>query len=79
MLAFVHQLQDQGTTRQDARRIAKQVKGRDRGRPRHYVFRYQPTGKGFRLALEFRKTQVAREEIVRALQSIIEDLMREDG
>lgn len=79
MMAFIHDLQKEGTTRQDARRIAKQAKGKDRGRPRNYVFRYQPREKSFSLALQFRKAQVARGEIVRALQSIIEDLMREDG
>jgi ParB family transcriptional regulator, chromosome partitioning protein len=79
MMSFVHALQQEGTTRQDARRIAKQGKGKGRGRPRNYVFRYQPREKGFSLALQFRKAQVGRGEIVRALQSIIEDLMREDG
>ena len=35
--------------------------------------------KTFSLALEFRKSDVPREEIVRALQGIIEDLMREES
>lgn len=79
MMAFIRDLQHEGTTRQDARRIAKQAKGKGRGRPPNYVFRYQPREKSFSLALQFRKPQVARGEVVRALQSIIEDLMREDG
>jgi ParB family chromosome partitioning protein len=80
MIAFLERMAEEGgATRQDARRIAKQVSGKARGRPRNYVFRHQPSSKSFALSITFRKSQVAREEIVRALQSIIEDLMREDG
>lgn len=80
MIALLDRLREQGgATRQDARRIAKEVAGKTHGRSRNYVFRHQPSGKSFTLSLKFRKTQVAREEIVRALQAVIEDLMREDG
>jgi ParB family chromosome partitioning protein len=78
MIALVERLQQEGTTRQVARRVAKEVKkGPAKGRPRNYVFRYQPKEKSFNLALQFRKSQVPREEIVRALQRIIEELMSE--
>ena len=81
MIAFVQKLQQQGTpTRQDARQIAKSTSTAKakatRGRPRNYVFKYQPREKSFRLALEFRKSDVPRDEIVRALQSIIDELQR---
>jgi ParB family chromosome partitioning protein len=81
MMALVQRLQQDGRpTRDDARRIAKQSKSKGaKGRPRQYVFRYQPREKSFSLALQFRKSEVRREEIVRALQSIIEDLLREEG
>ncbi len=81
MMALVQRLQHDGrVTREDARRIAKQVKPRSlKGRPRHYVFRYRPREKTFQLALQFRKSDVGRDEIVRALQSIIEDLLREEA
>jgi ParB family chromosome partitioning protein len=81
MIALVHRLQQDGrATREDARRIVKQSKVKSaKGRPRHYVFRYQPREKNFALALQFRKSDVRREEIVRALQSIIEDLLREEA
>lgn len=80
MIALVQRLQQDGrATREDARRIAKQSKAKTaKGRPRHYVFRYQPREKNFALALQFRKSDVRRDEIVRALQSIIEDLLREE-
>jgi ParB family chromosome partitioning protein len=79
MTALVEQLRKEGPTRREARRLAKQAKGTAvKGRPKNYVFRYKPKEKTFSLSLQFRRSQVAREEIVRALQSIIEDLMRED-
>lgn len=78
MIGLVQRLQKEGSTRQEARRIARESKGRvPRGRPRHYTFRSQPRDEDFILTLRFRKSQVPREEIVRALQSVVEDLMRE--
>ena len=80
MLALIARLQqDGGATRDNARRLAKQAKTKGaKGRARPYVFRYQPKEKSFSLALQFRKSDVPRDEIVRALQSIIEDLIREE-
>jgi ParB family transcriptional regulator, chromosome partitioning protein len=80
MVALVGQLQQEGATRQTARRLAREAKPKTaaKGRPQNYVFRYQPKEKSFSLNLQFRKSQVPREEIVRALQAIIEDLTRED-
>jgi ParB family chromosome partitioning protein len=81
MVALLQQLQEQGaTTRRQARQVVKGARGRaGRGRPRHYVFRYAPGDKTYAVAVRFKKSQVPREEIVRALQSIIEDLMREES
>jgi len=83
MIALVQRLQKDGggrATREDARKLVKQGKAKGaKGRPRHYVFRYQPREKSFALSLQFRKSDVPREEIVRALQSIIEDLLREEA
>lgn len=77
MVAFVGRLQQEGQTRAEARRLSQDAKGRPaRGRPRHYVFRHQPRDRSFRLVLSFRKSQVARDEIVRALESAIDDLRR---
>ena len=41
--------------------------------------RIQVRERTFSLALQFRKSEVPRDEIVRALQSIIEDLLREEA
>jgi ParB family transcriptional regulator, chromosome partitioning protein len=81
MLALVQRLLTDGrTTRDEARRITKQAKGtKAKGRPRNYVFRYQSREKTFALSIQFRKSDVERDEIVRALQGIIEELVREES
>ncbi len=80
MVALIELLQAEGPTRARARRVVKQEKAKaQRGRPKHYTFRYQPKEKSYALALRFKKSQVPRDEIVRALQAIIEDLMNDDG
>ncbi len=78
MIALVERLQQGGATRQEARRIAHETKGRaGRGRPRHFVFRYQPPDKSFTVSLAFKKAHVPREEIIRTLQVILEELRRQ--
>jgi ParB family chromosome partitioning protein len=81
MIALVQRLQQDGhATRDAARRITKQARAKTaKGRPRNYVFRYQPREKTFALSLQFRKSDVPRDEVVRALQSIIEVLLHEDA
>jgi ParB family chromosome partitioning protein len=78
MVALIERLQQEGTTREVARHAVGQIKKPQRGRPKNYVFRFQPKERSFSLALQFKKSQVPREEIVRALQLIIEELTRED-
>jgi ParB family transcriptional regulator, chromosome partitioning protein len=80
MIELIERLQKDGlTTRQQVRTALKPVKKGAPGRPRNFVFKYQPKEKTFSLALQFKRTAVPREEVVRALQSIIEDLLREDA
>jgi hypothetical protein len=75
MVALVERLQKEGPTRSDARRIAKESKP-VRGRPKNFTFRFQPQEKTFRLALQFRKAAVPKEEVIRALEAILENLRR---
>ena len=77
--SFIERLKQEGGTRDQARRIAKESKPKSGGRrARPFVFRYQPREKTFSLDLRFRKSDVPREDIVRALQSIIDELTRDD-
>ncbi len=78
MVRLIEELQKGGATRETARRLAKGSKPKaTRGRPQNFVFRYQPKEKSFSLALQFRKAQVPRDEIIRVLQSILEQLAQE--
>ena len=80
MIELVERFQSEGlTTRQQMRTVLKPVKKGARGRPRNYVFKYQPKEKTFRLALQFKRSDVPRDEVVRALQSIIEELLSPDA
>ena len=81
MAQMVGRLQHEGGGRDQARRIAKESKTKTagRGRAQPYVFRYQPREKTFTLSLQFRKADVPREDVVRALQGIIDELMKDEG
>jgi hypothetical protein len=80
MLALVERFQKEGvSTRQDARRVTKARGKAAAGRPKHFVFRYQPKEKSFSLALQFKRSEVDRREIIRTLQAIIEELGRAES
>lgn len=78
MVDLIQRLQQDGaTTRQAARQVRKDAKGKaGRGRPRHFVFRFQPKEKSFSLALQFKRSDVPRSEIVRTLERILEELRK---
>ncbi len=74
MAALVERIASQGgATRQQLRQEAAKAK---RGRPKHFVFAYRPPGKAFQLKLSFGKGRASREEIIEALETILEDLRR---
>jgi ParB family chromosome partitioning protein len=78
MMALLERFQKEGVSnRKDARQIAASRK-KAAGRPRNFVFRYQPKEKSFRLALQFRRSEVDRGEIIRTLRAIIEELSGTD-
>ena len=74
MIALVERMTREGiTTRQDLRKAAAAPKVKA-GRPRSYVFSYRAPSKDFNLKLQFKKSQVEREEIIKTLLGIIEEL-----
>lgn len=72
MTALVGRLQKEGATRAEARRLTRPKAAR--GRPRRFVFKAKPRGGSYSLALQFNRTEVEREEIIRALEEILADL-----
>jgi ParB family chromosome partitioning protein len=75
MLALVERIsRDGGATRQAIRKEAARPKP---GRPKAFSFHYKAPTKAFSLNLRFKKAQVARDEVISALEAIIEELRRE--
>lgn len=72
MTALIEKIASQGgATRQQLREATAKPKA---GRPKNYVFAYRPPTKLFNLKLSFNKHKVERDEIITALQGIIEEL-----
>ncbi len=75
MTALIARLQREGKTRQAARKILKkELAKKGRGRPKNYSFVFKPKDKVFTLALQFRKSEVERDEIIAALRAVIAEL-----
>jgi ParB family chromosome partitioning protein len=75
MVALIEKLsRDGGMTREAAR---KEVAKPKPGRPKAFVFSYKAPTKAFNLQLKFSKSKVDREEVIEALENIIEDLRRQ--
>ncbi len=73
MTALIERMTRDGITTRQGLRKAAAPKAKA-GRPRAYVFNYKAPSKDFNLKLQFKKGQVAREEIIKTLLAIIEDL-----
>ncbi len=73
MTALIERMAREGiTTRQELRNKASAKP--KAGRPRAYVFSYRAPSKDFNLKLQFKRSQVERDDIIKALMAIIEEL-----
>jgi ParB family transcriptional regulator, chromosome partitioning protein len=70
MKELIQRIQKQGLTRDQVRKVAKTQKGR----PKPFNYRFQPTGKEFTLEVKFRRTQVELVEVKRAIIAALEQL-----
>ena len=72
MIALIEKLgRDGGATREAVRKETAKPKP---GRPKSYVFSYKAPTKAFNLSLKFTKSRVERDEVISALEAIIQDL-----
>jgi len=72
MVALVEKIASQGgATRETVRKETGKAKP---GRPRAFVFNYRPPTKAFNLKLSFRKGKADRDEVIAALEAILDDL-----
>ena len=75
MVGLVDRLSREGATRTDARRLAQKADARrGRGRPKNYVYSFKPRGGPFALSLQFKRTDVDRDEIIEALEAVLRSL-----
>jgi ParB family chromosome partitioning protein len=76
MTALVEKIASQagGATRQQLREAVSKPKP---GRPKNYTFAYRAPTKLFNLRLSFTKSRVHRDEIIDALEAIIDDLRKQ--
>lgn len=71
MVRLIEQISSEGMNREQARKVTRAPK---KGRPKHFVFKYGQQGSPFRLQMSFRKNKVERDEIIKALRHILEEL-----
>jgi len=76
MHRLVDRITGDGITREQARRFNRSESSDER-RPKRYVFRYAPEDEAFQFSLSFPRPDVQKAELVTALQSVLERLIRE--
>ncbi len=74
MVSLVERIaRDGGTTREAVRKETAKPKS---GRPKAFVFSYKAPTKAFKLQLRFSKSRVERDEVIQALEAILDELRR---
>ena len=64
-----------GLTRDEARQERREEKAAG-PRPQPFIFNFQPDTEAFRLRIQFRKSNVSREELISTLRGILDALER---
>ena len=73
MRDMVERIAAGGLSRDEARRERKEEQAPE-PRPKPFLFDYQPGDGAFRVRVQFRKSQVSREELAAALRSLLREL-----
>jgi hypothetical protein len=72
MLALVEKIASQGgATREQVRKETQKPKP---GRPKAYTFNFKPQNKAFSLRLSFAKKAASKDEVIDALERILQEL-----
>jgi len=75
MHEMVMHIAQSGLTRDEARRVRKDENDAD-SRPRPYLFDFHAPDAAYHLRLQFRRSQISRDEIARALREVLIELER---
>ena len=76
MLELLNEIQVRDLRREDTRELSKKIKGQS-GHRKRFVYNYE--GKSpeyYRLRIEFKKQQIAKSEIIRILEDILDNLKK---
>ncbi len=73
MESLIQEIGERGLRREDTRELSKKIKGKLK-RARPYVFSYSPKKEEYYLRLEFKKSSVTKDEVIRVLEEIIAEL-----
>src|SRR5579864_4946792 len=73
MLEGIHRIAAAGLTRDEARRERQEEKNAG-PRPQPFIFNYRPENESFRLRIQFRKSNVSRDELIDTLRGLLEAL-----
>ena len=73
MLEMLARILQSGLTRDDARRERADEKAGVQ-RPQPFIFHYEPENESFKFRLQFKKSQVSRDELIRTLREILAQL-----
>ena len=77
MVALIERASRQASGEQPVTREALRAGKKKAGRPKAFVFQYKAPTKAFSLKLNFRKSDVPKDEVISALEAIISDLRAE--
>jgi ParB family chromosome partitioning protein len=78
MLEAIHRIAAAGLTRDEARRERQDEKNSG-PRPQPFIFNFRPENETFRLRIQFRKSNVSRNELIDTLRNLIEMLEQEES
>jgi len=73
MLEMLARILQGGLTRDEARKERAEEKGGPQ-RPQPFIFHYEPENESFRFRLQFKKSHVSRDELIRTLREILAQL-----
>lgn len=75
MAGMIDEIRRSGLTRDDVRRL-KDKANQTAARPRGFLFRFKPPDSKFFLNIRFRRSEVSKDEIIRTLQDLIDQLSK---
>jgi ParB family chromosome partitioning protein len=73
MLEMIHRILQGGLTRDEARRERREEQSGPQ-RPQPFVFHYEPENDAFKFRMQFKKSHVSREELIKTLREILAQL-----